>query len=572
MVLRMTRPTRRSDSRNHQFQERIPTRLLSAMQGREFLLNLPDEAGTAQTPVVVRVTKHGFIKFSLRTANDNLAKLRTSAAKAQIGKLVAAIEAGPKSLTFREAVALSKEVYQLFVERFQDNPGSPDMWAAVKGFNRAVNEGRIATAPILMPETVADHIRSSEEAFGSSLTEGINAFPAGAADKAVALEARFGRLGRRVLAKHQLHIDQKSWGMLLIEVERASTDAFHQLKRNATGDYSPDPRATRFPDITAGSARKSSVTFQSLFDAWADLKYRRQSSIDRFRIPFLRQFPLFIKQQHGHEDPARVTKADVVAWRDHLLQAGSSPSTVRGASIAALNAVFGKAAKDGVLNTNPAADVTVERQRQTITRSKGFSDEEAKAILLAARAYQNPPRHSVKAGAFIRWSPFIGAYTGMRIGEIAQLRKQDITEHATEGWILTITPEAGATKSGKYRHVPIHPALIEEGFLEWVKAAPAGHLFVDFSEQEKRFRRRIEDRRDKMGGFVRQTVKITDKRIKPNHAWRHRFITIARSVGVSEEKRNFIVGHETGSIGAQYGDPAGLRVEIEKIPYVFLVP
>lgn len=249
MVLRMSRPTRRSDSKNHQFQERIPVRLLPLVQGKEFLLNLPDEVGTTLHPVIVRVNKHGFIKFSLRTANDNLAKVRMTAAKAQIGKHFAAIETGPKKLTFREAVALSKEVYQLFIERFEDNPGSPEMWAAVKGFNRAVKEGRIATAPILTPETLADHIPSSEEVFGPKLTDGINALPAGAADRAGALEARFGWLARWVLATHQLHIDQKSWGMLLIEVERASTDAFYQLKRNATGDYSPDPKAKRFPEI-----------------------------------------------------------------------------------------------------------------------------------------------------------------------------------------------------------------------------------------------------------------------------------------------------------------------------------
>ncbi|MFM8750420.1 hypothetical protein, partial [Rhabdaerophilum sp.] len=128
------------------------------MVGRELLLTLPGDAKTPEATFVAKVTRLGIIKFSLRTANDNLAKLRTAAARVQIDKHIASVAAGPRALDQIEAVALSKEVYQLFIDGFHRNPGSPEMWAAVKGFNRAVDEGRIAVAPKLTPETLAGHL------------------------------------------------------------------------------------------------------------------------------------------------------------------------------------------------------------------------------------------------------------------------------------------------------------------------------------------------------------------------------------------------------------------------------
>jgi hypothetical protein len=46
-------------------------------------------------------------------------------------------------------------------------------------------------------------------------------------------------------------------------------------------------------------------------------------------------------------------------------------------------------------------------------------------------------------------------------------------------WVLKITPEAGTTKTGKPRTVPLHEHLIEQGLLEFVKAKAQGPLFYD---------------------------------------------------------------------------------------------
>ena len=87
-----------------------------------------------------------------------------------------------------------------------------------------------------------------------------------------------------------------------------------------------------------------------------------------------------------------------------------------------------------------------------------------------------------KSDAANRWCPWLAAYGGARMGELTQLRGVDIIErdgiHA-----MKISPEAGTTKTGKARMVPLHEHLIEQGFLAFVKASGNGPLFYNEAKQ-----------------------------------------------------------------------------------------
>jgi hypothetical protein len=48
---------------------------------------------------------------------------------------------------------------------------------------------------------------------------------------------------------------------------------------------------------------------------------------------------------------------------------------------------------------------------------------------------------------------------------------------------IKISPEAGTTKTGTARVVPVHEHLIEQDFLEFVKAAGRGPLFYNEPRQ-----------------------------------------------------------------------------------------
>lgn len=144
-------------------------------------------------------------------------------------------------------------------------------------------------------------------------------------------------------------------------------------------------------------------------------------------------------------------------------------------------------------------------------------------------------RRSEENRRAIRWLPWICAFTGARITEAAQLRTIDLIE---EGGILCfrITPEAGSVKTGNYRTVPLHPQLLDMGLPAMIRSLPPGPIFYHL----KPFRgvapdavERAQNAGGKVGEWVRKVVKITDSVLQPNHAWRHRFKTVAREVGMS---------------------------------------
>src|SRR5690606_34077830 len=147
------------------------------------------------------------------------------------------------------------------VDKFEENPGNPDNWAAFKAFNRAAAEGRLLNAPAIVPGEMQRHADAAS-VFGSNLTGGVNALPPSDAIHP-ALEQRFGSLADWVLQKHGLAIDLETRGRFRQQIAQASTDAAWSLKRMAAGDYSPDPNAARFPPVRLAAA---AISLDALYE------------------------------------------------------------------------------------------------------------------------------------------------------------------------------------------------------------------------------------------------------------------------------------------------------------------
>jgi integrase len=113
--------------------------------------------------------------------------------------------------------------------------------------------------------------------------------------------------------------------------------------------------------------------------------------------------------------------------------------------------------------------------------------------------------------------------TGARIVEICQLRSEDIKQ-IDSIWCIAFAAEAGSLKNlNSERVVPVHPALIDEGFLKFAATAGKGPLFPDLSED--RFGRRGGNGTKILGRWIK-ALGIVDKRLAPNHSWRHRTKTL----------------------------------------------
>lgn len=262
----------------------------------------------------------------------------------------------------------------------------------------------------------------------------------------------------------------------------------------------------------------------------------------------------------GHDDANKLTRADVERWRDALLAeitnrgTPRNPSTVKGNYLAPLRLALTWAVEEKRLPVNVAADVMVRVPRAKRLRDKDFTMEEA-AMILAASMKEPPARLSAHYKLARRWIPWLCAYSGARVNEFSQFRKEDLKE--IDGvWIMNITPEAGTVKTGQARQVPVHLHLIEQGFLEMVQSQPDGPLFYDPSARrvgELQANRLFKKVGEKIAKWVRDDVGITDKSIKPNHAWRHLFKTLCADAGIDEKVADAIQGHAAKTVAQTYG-------------------
>jgi len=350
-------------------------------------------------------------------------------------------------------------------------------------------------------------------------------------------------------------VDTSSREMVLRAFHLALRDAFEARQRNAEGDYRPDPKAERFPSFEQGpvkppfpSSAKHKDTLAGLLEDWwkeAKAGGRTVSTHESYGRT-VRQFAAFL----GHDDAGRVAAEDVVRFKDHRIAEGVSLKTVRDSDLAALRSVFSWAVANRRMTSNPADGLKVKSAKAVRTRSKGFSTDEAKALLRQASSYVASRREHGKTAAAKRWAPWLCAYTGARVGEIVQLRKEDI-RLTTDGWIIVnITPEARTVKDKESREVVLHAHLAELGFGDFVRRSKPGYLFLNKVVGED-IRGVWRATKNRLADFAR--VVVTDEKVAPNHGWRHAFKTIGREAGIEDSVLDGICGHAPGSVGGSYG-------------------
>ena len=127
---------------------------------------------------------------------------------------------------------------------------------------------------------------------------------------------------------------------------------------------------------------------------------------------------------------------------------------------------------------------------------------------------------------------------------------------------------AETNKTRKWREVPLHPDIVEQGFLAYVQMRGSKPLFYDpdRSRGGKAGNPHYKKVGDRLAEWVRSLN--VDPRVAPNHGWRHRFSSVARYVGMPEDIRNYIQGHSGPRIADRYGDtwPEVAYREIKKMP------
>ena len=367
------------------------------------------------------------------------------------------------------------------------------------------------------------------------------------------------------LASRGLALTNKAQGLFLDRVLDNYEQALLRLERRAKGDYSPDELPKSFPPFQPkGSHPKTGPIPQELFEAWVKARKPAHSTIESWRTVFKT-----LSEHFPGRTASSITADEAQEWLDKLVTEDRSAFTVRNTFLRATKTVYtwGKRRK---LTNNPFVDAVIDVPRRKQHRPRYFYEHECRTILKAASAINdtsNPDK------ATQRWVPWLLAYTGARPGEITQLRASNV-EHIDGIWTIHITPEAGTVKGGIARRVPLHPHLIEQGFLKFVQRVGNGPLFY-------RSRKRREDTADLMnqrkspGAQVRQRlaawvreIGVKDKHLSPNHAWRHHFKHTGRRFEANDTLLDYICGHAPATVGRGYGEPAlkDMARVIERFP------
>ncbi|UPJ77838.1 MULTISPECIES: hypothetical protein [unclassified Bradyrhizobium] len=484
------------------------------------------------------------------------AKTRKAEWEAEVETRIATLRAqrngAGQPLTKLNAIALAGRWYNWFVKQYESDPGPAKVWRELSD---------LFVWEVISPEapdSYEEDPRSDPHwdwAKEPKVREAVR--------PRVAEQARVATF----LASEGIALNATAYALFVDAVSDNLLPAFSVLEKRANGDYSRDENPSTFPEFKDGPVRASGVGCWELFEAYVLAVKPAPTTVMRWRAVFLAM------QQHFAEVGADgITEDAARAWIHSQISEGRQASTVREVWLSASRTVFGWARVHKRIRQNPFKEVKVDVPRKVQKREDGrsFTNEEALTILRASLTYRKPATPTERTR---RWVPWVCAYSGARSGEITQLRGVDIEER--DGfYVMKITPEAGTTKTGQVRVVPLHEHLVAQGFIETVRQVGKGALFYNDKTPQKMSsdplrpsRPRAATARAHLGTWVRE-LGVDDPDISPNHSWRHLFKRIGDEVGMSERINDAITGHAPPTEGRKYGPPkvASMAEALKKFP------
>lgn len=218
-----------------------------------------------------------------------------------------------------------------------------------------------------------------------------------------------------------------------------------------------------------------------------------------------------------------------------------------------IQGIFRYAVDQELVKQSPAVDLNLDLEK---TNARGaYSKTQLKALLAGVDSFNGKDEWK-------KWVLRLGVYTGARAGEIAQLRGQDVKQDEDSGiYYLLITKEAGTIKTDNaLRRIPLHSALIEMGFLDYVRRQE-GKVFPTLNDSAPI---------SKWFPLYRKSQGIADSTDFDEklvfHGFRHSLVTSLRGAGANDAQVQQIVGHE--KTGAGITDRYTQRIELPALKTV----
>lgn len=253
-----------------------------------------------------------------------------------------------------------------------------------------------------------------------------------------------------------------------------------------------------------------------------------------------------IPNKHGHlaayRDLSLPDKASLAA--DGYSGLYVSDRTIK-RQFSELSAFFDWCRDREYIEDNPTKDFTWTRSGAARDEWDEFSSDDLYKLFASPiwKGSHSERRRNISGELVIKdwhyWIPLVGLYSGMRLNEICQLEKHDIKERDSVYYFDVNAEGRKRLKNAESaRYIPIHSALLEMGFLDFVSAQIEGNLWGLTPSSRGYYS-------DKPSKAFGKTLEVIDlKRDKLSFkSFRRTFASLLQNACVPEELAASLMGH-----------------------------
>lgn len=298
-----------------------------------------------------------------------------------------------------------------------------------------------------------------------------------------------------------------------------------------------------------------------------DRNIREYSRDDFLRvIDIFKKFPKHVNKVKGLRDKP-LNEILTLIQRDELKDYKALDVTTVNKNITRFNAVFRYSLQHGYITVNYADGLKVKGKKSPKEQRKIYEPYEL-TKWFTSPLYCEYPDEKILERPERFWVPLIMMLNGCRPNEVCQLYKEDIYE--VDGiWCIDINREKDKsvkTDEG-VRIVPIHPFLIELGFLSYVKSVQHERIWSNLRKSNNDWEGYAYLFNKWSERYNRKYIS-TDKKKVP-YSLRHNFITNLKEQDVSESLVAEITGHVVeGMTYGRYGKAYSVKTKLEGVTKV----
>ena len=519
-MVKVSKPGRRSGTKNEQFNRRMKSHLIEAAKGVDHKFVFPAKNGLKALPVTMKVNPKGVVAFTYGTNNAEVLEQRLHIAHVEWHNFLDRLSTGLISLSQVAVDQYAQEVYALTRVEGYDNTGLPSMqktnacllnmfddrrWKLDKIFVQWPSQlGPFNISTELLPNTFAPSDLSPD-----------------------AMEYRVGFLVNWWLCENDKVVNTEDRYRLV-----QATDFFARRVYSGTNITDRVDGGRQKTKESAALILSKKYTLTDIFELWKSLKTERKPNSVKAWKTVLNRLIKFL----GHENLNDISAEDLERWK---LSFGSKYGTFNNTHLVAAKRLFSLALTKEMILANPTTQLLPIDGDGEDDGRRPYYDREVIHILSQVKTNTDPAT---------KWIPLLVALTGSRVREISQLHSSQVgleQEHK-EFWTITITDKLPFQEMEilNRRHtVPLHPDHFKKEFFEFVESRSGKYLFADPDLEKEYTTSPFQSAMDRSRRWI-QSVFKEDDAPSPHHGFRKWFKTKAFSKTEDHDCVEYIQGHQ----------------------------